>query len=112
MKTSPVHDDRQSRLIISVAVGTLVLALVILVALLVGDETESGHEGSSCPAGAAGVLNPVTCQPYGSTGAAVPGASESRSSARKPVQQPKAPAVKMPAAPKAPAPPRVSVGRR
>ncbi|MFE6522283.1 hypothetical protein [Streptomyces sp. NPDC057794] len=77
MKTIHTRNERQSRLIISVAAGALVLALVILFASLVDSETEDGHKGSSCPAGAAGVLNPVTCQPYGSTGAAVPGTNGS-----------------------------------
>ena len=100
VKNSP--DDRESRLIVTFAVGCLVLALVLLVAFLADDSdgSESGTGTNRCPA-AVGAVDPVTCQPYGSTGA---GTNNSGSSAHRP----KAPAVKVPAPPKVPAaPPRV-----
>ncbi|MFE6639547.1 hypothetical protein ACFVFT_38465 [Streptomyces tendae] len=102
MKINP--DDRQSRLIVSFAVGCcIVLGLVLLVALLVDDthDDDSGHGTGRCALAVAGTVDPVTCLPYGSTG--VPGTNNSGSSA----QRPKAPAAKAPAAP-----PRVSLGKR
>ncbi|MFG2408819.1 hypothetical protein ACGFR8_31635 [Streptomyces brevispora] len=106
MKTNPMHHDRQSRLLTSVAVGCIVFAMVLLlllVAVLVGEavDDEGGHRSGRCA--------PATCQPYGSSGTVpVPGTNDSRSSAQKPKQN--APAAKVPAAPKAPAaPPRISI---
>ncbi|QFG13336.1 membrane protein [Streptomyces phage Gilgamesh] len=109
-------DDRKSRLIVSFAVGCIVLGLVLLVALLVDDthDDDSGHGTGRCAPAVAGTVDPVTCLPYGSTG--MPGTNNSGNSA----QRPKAPAAKAPAAPKPPAaapkvpaaPPRVSLGKR
>ena len=109
-------NDRRSRLIIAVAVGVFVCALVVLFAFLVADVADDSDSSSRhCP-GVAGTVDPVTCLPYGSAGAAPAGTNHSRSgssTARKPAAQPKAPAAKVPAAPKAPAaPPRVSLGKR
>ncbi|MDI3101960.1 hypothetical protein QJ054_33540 [Streptomyces sp. AN-3] len=115
MKINP--DDRQSRILYSFAAGCLVLALVIFVAMLVNDtaDGDSGqHSTGRCAPAVAGTVDPVTCLPYGSTGA--PGTNDSGSSA----QRPQAPAAKAPAAPKpaAPAPkapaapPRVSLVKR
>lgn len=90
----------------------------MLVALLAADVDDDSSR--RCPGYTVGTVDPVTCLPYGSTGAAPAGTNHSgsnSSTARKPVQ-PKAPAVKapaakVPAAPKAPAaPPRVSLGKR
>jgi hypothetical protein len=108
----PLPNDRTSRLIVSVAVGVLVLALVVMLACLVADD-DSDSSSRRCP-GVVGTVDPVTCLPYGSGGVAAPGTNHSGSSAQKPAQrQPKAPAVKVPTAPKAPAaPPRVSLGKR
>ncbi|MEU9355066.1 hypothetical protein AB0D65_29730 [Streptomyces griseoloalbus] len=101
MKTNP--DDRQSRLLVSFAVGCIVLALVIFVALLVDDtEDDSGqHSTRRCAPAVAGTVDPVTCLPSGSTGAG--STNNSVSSA----QRPQAPAAKAPAAP-----PRVSLVKR
>ncbi|MDH6449599.1 pyruvate/2-oxoglutarate dehydrogenase complex dihydrolipoamide acyltransferase (E2) component [Streptomyces sp. SAI-119] len=100
-KLLPPPNDRTSRLIVSVAVGIFVLALVVLVAFLAADVDVDDSNGSSgrCAPAFAGTVDPVTCLPYGSTGAAA-GTNNSGSSA----QKPKAPAAKPPAAPKAPAP--------
>ncbi|MFD7501577.1 hypothetical protein [Streptomyces sp. NPDC059850] len=108
-KLLPPPNDRTSRLIVCVAVGLLVFALVILFSLLVADvDDDSDRDGSSgrCAPAVAGTVDPVTCLPYGSTGAGAAGTNNSGSSTQK---QPKAPAVKAPAAPapKAPAPPPV-----
>jgi hypothetical protein len=105
-------------MVVSVAVGVLVFALVVLFALLVADDdTDSDSSSRRCPGHAVGTVDPLTCLPYGHShgfgGASA--ATNSGSSARKPVQQPrqKAPAAKAPAAPKAPAvPPRVSFGKK
>ncbi|MFF4543678.1 hypothetical protein ACFY1J_05435 [Streptomyces sp. NPDC001406] len=124
MKPKPPSDDRQSRLIISVAVGVIVLALVILVALLVDHAVDDDSDSSPgrCAPALAGTVDPVTCQPYGGIPAGTTNSSKTGSTARKPaVPAPKAPAAKAPAAPKAPAPaapkapaapPRISLGKR
>ncbi|MER7497070.1 hypothetical protein ABT033_31295 [Streptomyces pharetrae] len=111
MKTqspSPL-DDRRACLIVSVAVGALVLALVALFAYLTDDSRDDSRGGSSrsCPAPAV-TVDPVTCLPYGPGAPAAPGTNHSGSSARQPAQQPKAPAP-MPPAAKAPAAPAVKV---
>lgn len=106
MKTS--FDDRHSRLIIAVGVGAIVFALVLLFALLVHgtDGDDNGQHTGRCAPALADTVDPVTCLPYGS-GAAAPGTSDSRSSVRKPAPaQPKQPPAKAPAAPK------VSLGKR
>jgi hypothetical protein len=113
MTKLPAPDDRASRLVISVAASLLVFALVVLVALLAADVDDDSSR--HCPGYAVGTVDPVTCLPYGSAGAAPAGTNHSGSNSgtvRKPAQ-PKAPAAKVPAAPKAPAaPPRVSLGKR
>jgi hypothetical protein len=114
----PAPNDRESRLIISVAVGALVLALVVLFAALVAVDADADRDSTSrrCPGQVVGTVDPVSCLPYvGSGGAAT--TNHPGSSARRSAQQPrpKAPAAKVPAAPKAPAPkapaapPRISL---
>ncbi|MFJ1552770.1 hypothetical protein [Streptomyces mirabilis] len=102
-KLPPLPNDRSSRLVVSVAVGLLLFGLVILFSLLVADIDDGDLDGSSgrCTPAIAGTVDPVTCLPYGSTGAAAAGTNNSGSSAQK---QPRAPAAKPPAAPKVPAP--------
>lgn len=107
----PQLDDRRSHLIIALAIGALVLGLVVLVALLVAN-TDRDSTSRRCPEQVVCTVAPVTCLPYVGSGGAATGTNDSRSSARKPAQQPrqKAPAVKVPAVPKAPAaPPRISL---
>ncbi|MBK3639524.1 hypothetical protein [Streptomyces sp. MBT33] len=110
-KLSPLPNDRNSRLIVSVAVGLLVFGLVVLFALLVAEvDVDDDSTSRRCPGYAVGTVDPVTCLPYGSSGTAVSTnqSGSSGSSPRKPAQaQPKAPVAKPPAAPKAPAAPAV-----
>ncbi|MFI7299307.1 hypothetical protein [Streptomyces sp. NPDC050121] len=83
-------NDRTSRLVVSVAVGLFVFGLVILFSLLAADiDVDDDSDGSSgrCAPAVVGAVDPVTCLPYGSTGAA--STSNSGSSTQK---QPKAPA--------------------
>lgn len=101
MKTqfSPLPNDRRSRLIVSVALGVLVFALVVLFACLVAnsdDDSSRGGSSRACPA-PAGTVDPVTCLPYGSSATVAPGTNNSGSSAQRPAQKPQAPAPKAPA---------------
>ncbi|MFD9395017.1 hypothetical protein ACFWBB_31095 [Streptomyces sp. NPDC060000] len=108
-----LRDDRTSRLIVSAAAGVLVFGLVVLFAILVADvdiDDDSDGRSRRCPGYAVGTVDPVTCLPYGSGGAAHAGTNHSgsgSSTARKPAAPPKAPAAKAPAAP-----PRVSLSKR
>lgn len=127
MKPKPPYDDRvddRSRLIVSLGVGVLVLALVLLVAILADhavDDDSDSNPGRCSPA-IAGTVDPVTCHPYGRTHAGSSQSSRTGSTTKKPtVPAPKAPTAKAPAAPKAPAPaapkapaapPRISVGKK
>ncbi|QOV40214.1 hypothetical protein IM697_18505 [Streptomyces ferrugineus] len=99
-------NDRTSRLVVSVAVGALVFGLVVLFALLVADvDDDSDSSSRRCPGYVVGTLDPVTCLPYGSAGAAPAGtnhAGSGSSTARKLAAPPKAPAPKVPARPRPP----------
>ncbi|MGW7691236.1 hypothetical protein ACWGMA_20570 [Streptomyces asiaticus] len=101
MKSNPwsLPNDRRSCLAISVAVGVIVFGLVVLFALLVTDLDDDRGCTGRCTPGFAGIVDPVTCLPYGSAGPAAPLTNHSGNSAQK---QPKAPAANASAVPKAP----------
>ncbi|MFF9819526.1 hypothetical protein [Streptomyces sp. NPDC014006] len=66
MKTNPLPGDRTSRLIVALVVGAIALALVLLVAALAADaDDDHASTPKRCPGQVAGVVDPVTCVPYG-----------------------------------------------
>ncbi|MFF8789169.1 hypothetical protein [Streptomyces sp. NPDC015125] len=101
-KLLPSPNDRPTRLIVSIAIGLLV-SLVTLFSLLAASGDDSDRDGSSgrCAPAVEGTVDPVTCLPGSSTGAAAANTNNSGSG----TQQPKASTAKPPAAPKAPAAP-------
>ncbi|MFE7072608.1 hypothetical protein ACFU96_21255 [Streptomyces sp. NPDC057620] len=107
----PTVDSRLSALLTALVVGVLVFGAVVLFAILVSHIDEgNGRSSGSCPGHVTDGINPATCLPYGSGGAAVPGTNHSGSSRQKAIpNQPKAPAARVPAAPpvKVPAAPPV-----